>query len=493
MESSKYQENIYNWVKEGQGNALVQAVAGSGKTHTILECAKLIQSNKDCSFVAFNKSIANELNTRLPPHIKARTLHSYGLSILYRNTKGLKIYNNKMDEIIQRLLSKDEEMYDNAYDFRKDFYAIKRCVSKIKNTWIDYSKIENIMQVWEENESNTPAERLVIYVRIALDESKEDLSIVDFDDMIWLPVVHELEGKEFDWVFVDEVQDLNKIQFELVKKMIGVDTRVVAVGDKSQSIYAFRGADVNSMENFKDYFDAKEMPLSICYRCPKKVIELAKTIVPEIEVFEEQIEGSIKEVGTEEILMSAKKGDMILCRTNAPLIKAVFSFIRRGIKASMVGNDIGKGLKNLVVASRARDIKTLSEKLMRNKSKYKEKIAQIETQFNLDRRERNRYFSELDKIETLEVFINESNSIQELYLNIDKIFEDRKDKGIVCSSIHKAKGLEADNVFLVNYIKMPHPMAKTDDDIQQEMNIKYVGITRSKKNLFLHMEEFEVV
>ena len=69
MEPSKYQKAIYKWIQKNKGNVIIQAVAGSGKTTTIIEASKLLPTDKSCIFLAFNKAIANELKTRLPSNV----------------------------------------------------------------------------------------------------------------------------------------------------------------------------------------------------------------------------------------------------------------------------------------------------------------------------------------------------------------------------------------------------------------------------------------
>ena len=114
-----------------------------------------------------------------------------------------------------------------------------------------------------------------------LDISLKDKFNIDFDDMLLYSLDKGIYFKKYDYIFVDEVQDLNRIQIAILKKMIRKG-RLIAVGDPKQAIYGFRGSDSESFFNVKKSFNCKELPLSVSYRCPKLIVEEAKKIVPYI-------------------------------------------------------------------------------------------------------------------------------------------------------------------------------------------------------------------
>ena len=126
---------------------------------------------------------------------------------------------------------------------------------------------------------------------------------------------------------VDEAQDLNTCQAEIAIKL-GKQGRILGVGDPKQSVYGFAGADCNSYENFRTRIIEIDLPLSICYRCPVSHIRLLTKIFPDI-----PIEASIKaEMGTIEKVdeLHPITGDLILCRTTAPLVQACIRLIGEG-------------------------------------------------------------------------------------------------------------------------------------------------------------------
>jgi DNA helicase-2/ATP-dependent DNA helicase PcrA len=478
---SKYQQAIFDWVKDGKGNAVIQAVAGSGKTSTIVDATKLIPMDKKCVFVAFNKAIADELRDKVSKYVEARTLHSLGLSFFKSNGLNPQVDSSKIHKLIESEL-------DDINDSRKsEYYSfLRKILPLIKNSLIDYTNLEQLEEIKEKfNITDDIDDRLMLAIRKIMEANNKDMKNIDFDDMIYLPVINNLVNGFYDWVLVDESQDLNRAQFELIKKVCNKNTRVIAVGDKRQSIYAFRGADTSSMDNFISEFHAVELPLSICYRCPKSHIRLAQEIVPEIEASDFAEEGIVDDIRLLEAIELANDNqkDLVLCRTNAPLIKVAFTLIRNGKKAIIRGRDIGANLIKMIEKYKAKDLGDLYVKLEAFKRLQEDKLELIE-RGKYDQKKKNSILTNIDSVETIIAVMEDCDSIQEVTNKIEKIFSDEKE-GIICSSVHRAKGLQAETVFIVNRDRMPHPMAHTDEEIEQEYNILYVALTRSKNALYM--------
>ena len=477
---SKYQQAIFDWITNGKGNAVIQAVAGSGKTTTIVQATNLIPSNQKCVFVAFNKAIADELRDRLPKHIEARTLHSLGFSFFKSNGYNTELDTNKVHNLIE------SELEEMDFDLKKDYYLnLRKLIPLIKNTLIDYTKLEQIEDLkGKYNIDFETDDRYMIAIRRIMEKNNANTAIIDFDDMIYLPVVNKFSNGIYDWVLVDESQDLNRTQFELIRKICDKHTRVIAVGDTHQSIYSFRGADTNSMDNFRSEFNAVELPLSICYRCPKSHIVLAKEIVPEIEAAEDAKEGVIDYIDLSVALDKADDNDkdLVLCRTNAPLIKVAFSLIRSGKKAIIRGRDIGANLIKLIEKYKAKDLGDLYLKLNNYRNLQQDKLELIE-KGKYDNKKKGSILTNIDSVDTIVAIMEDCDSIEQVKIKIESIFSDNKE-GIICSSVHRAKGLQANSVFIINRDRMPHPMAHTEEELEQEDNILYVALTRSKANLY---------
>lgn len=259
------------------------------------------------------------------------------------------------------------------------------------------------------------------------------------------------------------------------------------------SLYGFRGADPRSMDTFRDILEkrggVREMPLTICWRCPESVIEMARMIVPEINARPGADRGEVVFPETEEAYQDWNSGDMVLCRTNAPLIGNVYRLWRDKRRAYIQGRDVGAGLKRML--ERFEDeadelsLPRLSRWIDFFEVKQREKLE-----------ERRGSLSSIaaleDKCECLRVMVdNAPNSgsgkrdIATLWEDMEFLFQKKgkPEHNIRLSSVHRAKGLEADRVYILEPELMPHHMARQEWEQEQERNIAYVAVTRAKNML----------
>lgn len=277
-------------------------------------------------------------------------------------------------------------------------------------------------------------------------------------------------------ILVHNCQDTNKCQIALALMSLKDDGRIVAVGDEYQSIYGFRGADVDAIPNLIEHLNAETLPLSVTYRCPKSHVEQIHQLFPEIplESAESARDGVIKSISNSDFLLEVRPTDMILCRTNAPLVTPAFELIRKGVKAIIRGRDIGSGLTVLIRKMKANSIEELLLKLKDHTDREVTRLKSIEKE--------NQALAMQDKYDTIVALCEGTLSISELEDKIETIFSDSIE-GVVFSSVHKAKGLEAERVYILKKELMPHKMAKLPWEMQQERNIQYVAYTRSLSEL----------
>lgn len=477
---SGYQQAIYDWIKAGSGNAVVEAVAGSGKTTTILDALHLTSGK--VLFTAFNAHIAAELQKRSPPHVRVMTLHSLGLKTCKRQLRGCEVDDQgaKLEGFVEQQIPDTDDM-EKVREMRS---IAKRLVSLTKSTLIDVNDPDEIgdmadyYRIASDKVDDSDMAEIYQAVPAIVDCCLTDTSRVDFDDMVWLPVALDLRVEQFDWVFVDECQDMNKCQLELALRAGGPRTRFVCVGDRNQAIYGFRGADTRAMESTIDRLKATVFPLSITYRCPTKHVELAKRLVPEIEARPGAPEGKVTFTTLEAALPLMNQWDLVLCRTNAPLVRVAFSLIRLGKKAVIRGRDIGAGICSLIrKVSRGKihsmSMESFAEKL---EAYYLKEHARLAAK-------KKSTLTLSDQVETITVLSEGIGNLQSLIDKTLSIFDD-KAQGIVCSSVHKAKGLEANRVWIAKPELMPHPMAEQPWELEQENHIKYVALTRAKEELY---------
>lgn len=488
FQPSAYQEAIYKEIADPKGgNLLIEAVAGSGKTSTCLTAIdQLIEGDAfphKIIFIAFNKNIAIELSKKVPDGVDARTFNSLGHRTLCNAIKGrIKLDKNKNWNIINAMqLGYESELYG---------YAVGRLVDLAKGEGIGVL-IPNTSEQWLElisrhdiefNETcgheGTP-ERAVEIAQSVLATSIQMAGegVIDFSDQLYLPLLWNLHFKGYDYIFVDECQDVNRVQRAILKKVAGKNGRVIAVGDTKQSIYGFRGADSNAMELLRKEFGMKELPLSICYRCAKNIVHLAKTVVPQIEAVPNAESGDVVELqGYQK--STFKAGDAIICRNNKPLVEMVYQLIGRGVSAKVRGRDIGKGLKALIEKMKAVDLNQLVDRL----EMYRQKMVDLHVQ----KGDEDKAQAVEDVVDTLLVIIDRANVEEfpyDLEKEIDSLFTDNGGNHVLLSSIHKAKGLEWGRVFFLDRDLIPSKWAKQDWQITQEDNLYYVGITRAKEEL----------
>jgi len=366
--------------------------------------------------------------------------------------------------------------------------ATTKVISLIKNTLTDWGNLESIQNiVYNYGLDIDPDIEMEVVERSSLlvDEGLEIRDEIDFDDMIHMPLVLNLPHKKFDFLAVDEAQDLNSAQIEFTLRSINGSGRIMAVGDPYQSIYFWRGADSGAMGRIIRETNAEVLPLSITYRCPRLVTELAQQYVPGLEARENAPDGLVADIKEWDIPALAQDGDMILCRVNAPLIGIAFSLIRRGKKAVVRGRDIGKRLAEVArkVARKATNMDEVFALLYEFEKEEKNKAGYIKQ----ERGREARLAMIEDKYFTLTAIAENVDTPDMFPFMCEKIFGDET-TGVVLSSVHRAKGLEADRVFIVKPELMPHPRAKGEEQIQQEKNIKYVAITRSLNELYFAHE-----
>ncbi len=484
---SKYQSAIFEFVKNETGNGVVNACAGSGKTTTIVSALDMIQTNKRVLFCAFNKRIADELQKRVPKHVRAATLNSIGWGILRSMKADCKLDAKKNDAMVYAVAKKEKgegqqtEIYVNEVK-----YAMSKLIGLAKanllnpNSPEDMGKLEDMML---DGDSDLTANDFPI-LEAAYKLACNTLSIVDFDDQIFQPVARKWVKGQYDFVMVDEAQDLSTAQMELVLGLCRAGGRVVAVGDKRQAIYAFRGADFTAMDKLQEALCAKELPLSVCYRCPKNVVKQAQQIAPEIEFHPDAPDGSVKKMEIQAMMDTVKIGDFILSRTNAPLLGMAFKLVAKRIPAKVLGADVAVSLVNL--------LKRLAG--AKGGKPYSEDTAVIVANAITERDEQVAKLMTLNKVrraalvqEKYDTIINLASvapTTTECIEFIHSVFTNTAGGAVTLSSIHKAKGLEADKVYLLT-ANLPHPLAQTEKAQVQEANLKYVGITRAKQELVL--------
>lgn len=590
---SKYQQDIIDYVKFNKGNLLIDAKAGSGKTSTLILIAdELLKSGQKCLFLSFNKSIVDELKLKIPTmSSNIKTVHSLGLSFirsfLYKrhNTNyeivDMDIGRKKVRELCKSYYEK--YFMNNVTEYCKETMSEQEIKELHSNIITDFVSVCNFIRLYCGKFSdqktidyitNRFCKTLPLYIDNVLPnyyelvpavinqilnmfehpnqnmEGKYEYAI-DFLDMIFLPVYYNMSvpyslKDSLDTILIDESQDLSQLQQMFVRRLYTGFNRFIFVGDRNQSIYGFNGADTKAIDRIKSNFGPKELPLSICYRCPEKIVRLAQDNVPSIEWNKERTDkGNLKAVTYSQMKKQIGPGDMIIGRRNRDLLtiykdftlndKTEVKFKNRDM-VNAIQRDITQCIRDYMINyaknanidrvvheymdrfARANNINEKSNlyqaelnNFIKNYAKeHKDELASKKImkanqtleyleKCMLEYKNDGAYNYDEDFILTsyfdiIEEFLKEYKQTHSSILVTDFIsyMENFLNASLtkfnvpIISSIHSMKGGEADTVYIYDYPRLPYKwndMLKEDE--QQELNLQYVAITRAKKNLYL--------
>lgn len=477
---SEQQEVIFSYFATGTGHAIVQAGAGSAKTTTSIEGMNRAMV-KNAIYIVFNKKNQLEAKDKITnPNIEARTWHSVGLQYVTDNWP--RIRGDAWTELNRiRLIQPDAP--------KQVMFQADKLVKLIKNlfaspTLKDIKDTANIRGIdcGAKNDAagwtlDKLSEIVMKVIQVSLERPKDGK--ISFDDMVWLPIAKGWLKKQFDLIVVDEAQDANPLQLALAIGSVKDGGRICMVGDEHQSMYYFRGAASDGMGKAQLELNAQTFPLTTSYRCPKSVIKLAQTMVPEIQAAPNAIEGEVNSINLEKAFNQIKVGDVVLSRTNAPLMKNCLALIRKGIPAYVEGKDVAKNLINIVNQLEANTIAGFLDNLQRWQDIQIAKATGFTANQKID--------LVTDQAETLKVIAEDVIEFKDIEVKINSLFQDKdyvRVPSVVFSTIHKSKGLEWNNVNVLTESFKTRRSA-TPEEIREEHNIRYVAYTRAKQTLNL--------
>ena len=488
---SPQQAAVLDFVRSGQGSALVTAVAGAGKTTTLIQAALAMQGS--VAFMAYNKKIAVEIQERLkasgaPAQVKAGTFHSFGFQAWRRVAPKVRVEDKKVFAIVDEMKVPDDL---KSFVVRLVSLAKQRAVGVLsriedESVWhemVEHFDVEELLE--SEGELDAQVQSGIEYAQQALYRSIDlDKTVIDFDDMIYAPLYHDSRMWQNDWVLVDEAQDTNPARRALAKKMLRPGGRALFVGDPAQAIYGFTGADNDALDIISSEFGCTQLPLTVTFRCPKAVVARAQDWVSHITADASAPEGLVQTVTQDEFSkIVPDASDAILCRNTKPLVELAYGYIRRGIGCHVEGRDIGRGLLSLAGKWKTNSLDALQDKLACYLTR--------ETERFLAKGQEDKAASLTDKVETLFVIIESLDgdaTVADLRSAIERLFSDtpegQQSRNLTLSTIHKAKGREWNRVFWFGRNRyQPSPFARQDWQLVQEDNLMYVAATRAKQTL----------
>lgn len=512
-------------------------------------------------YMAFNNTIVREFDGKYRWLVEAlgqlgvdfqfSTIHSLGnkaCRAAYKGTGWKWVNKFKTKDLLAALWQKDlNEVWKEEGENIK---AIGELVNLCKLTLAGWSPENNNDGVgsWEgveDSELETLAAtygiegfdpgKVFTAVNSLLQQSRDPdvcRKMIDFSDMLWLPVVNGLRVEQSDLMLPDEWQDACRASQEIALR---AGRRIVCVGDERQAIYGFAGADTESMSrmsslllagsgfsggnNSEDYL--REFPLTETRRCGKAIVAEALARVnalphsagkATLTAHASNPEGVVRRMkyaeaygGYQEVSGESNlgylPGDMVLCRTNAPIVGLAFKLLKDKRPVQIQGRPIGADFKRMVKMSKCKDVTCLLEWI----DKYEQtQIERLRKRRNVDE---EAIVIVQDRCIILRGLCDGAFDMKAVYKNIDELdalfngkdgeeevaeskWDKRsqaaklpKERVILLSSGHRAKGLESKRVFILRPDLLPHPMAKTAWAKEQESNLIWVMVTRAIEEL----------
>lgn len=535
---SKYQQAIVDEYKNGTENLFINAYAGCSKTTVLVELSKY--TDKYSVFLAFNKSIQEELKERITnPKFRTYTFNGLGYMIMSHNwdkmederlknniapghKRSLKIEPYKSRQNASKVL----KMFKDTIGLNEDDDSYIQMLNDIATLYdlcrqrlINLSNENDVLDVIDFydlfNDVFIPS-NIVTCLENMLELDKSQFfndGIIDFTDQIYITYIMVITGKwkmemfhTFENIFLDEVQDMSKLQ----QLFVGIlkrrkTTRLVFVGDQNQAIYGFNGSDCHSINTIKKLYSSKEMELPINYRCPIKHLEYVqrKFDIP-IQPRPNAPEGSIKQISYESIKKYIAPGDCVLARKNKDLCRVMLDLLSMGYSVYMRDETLVNSLitkitqfkKTLNDLSKMPEIiNTLVQEQEQKEQERLDKLineGKVDTSGEVDLS--NNVVDMLDCIliiydNYVKTYRNDKKKLNSFNDFIDFVKSLLKTKdtknSIQCVSIHQAKGKEYDRIFILNKAKIYYELGRNADQVQQEINLSYIALTRSKDSIFL--------
>lgn len=503
---SEMQSGFFQWIDKGHGSAVLIAVAGSGKSTTIVQALPLIPEGRSVHVLAFNATIAKEMRNKITDlgamtrrafrSVRATTFHSVGFGSLCKHLKvspqDVQTDGGKLKKLFKRMAANDElvRLY-GSYVPKLVSYAkgegINALVRDTDEAWWNLIHHHDLSL---EDEEATEGEAVQLARRL-LEESNRvarDERWIDFDDQLYLPVLWRTWFWQNEWVFVDECQDTNPIRRAIAKRMLRPGGRLVAVGDPNQAIYGFTGASHDAIDLIKREFRAIELPLTVSYRCPKVAEALVHEHVPHFKVHDSAPEGWQGEMPIKKALAEINDHDAILCRQTAPLLALAFTLIAQGRGCTVLGRDIAAGLVSLIEKQRAKGVDNLIEKL----EAYRDTAC---ADF-MAKGEEEKADALNDKVDCILTVASNTfgpeRTVPKLCAKIEGMFTDDAGTGLLTlCTMHKAKGKEWKRVGILRFDLCPSKYARQEHQYQQELNLMYVAQTRFQERLYFLQGDHE--
>ena len=540
-------------VTAGKVPLLILAGPGSGKTTVVLQrifylLEVLKVPPEKILALTFTKEAASSMAKRFADQsintipVYFGTFHSCFYQIL-RNSGYYRSYS-LLDQNFKYQMIKEAFRKNYPYDSNKDFTEFLDCISYYKNT-----------KDWEKTQIRLPEKNRLKFGPIyrTYENLRKTYKKLDFDDMVLecLDLLRNdalLRNKfraQFEFLLLDEFQDINPMQYETLKLLTPTDSPIFAVGDDDQGIYGFRGASTRCLKRFEEEYHANKIILDQNYRSCEGIVKSAEKVISGNKDRYVKHQKALSKVGNglqihpfakeEEQLQfihrfyEKKEGETycILFRTNLLMQRYAIRFTRDGIPYSMKGNgqsiynhfvakDLfgylewinGKEDRNLFFAFMNKPFRGIfrenvdkdpkAARLMKELRSLRGKPLFLQLQYLLHRLQYNVYLMKKagENVRQLEewslvrdILMEDAGKFPsfEHWKSGMKDFTEVKKSELMLMTAHASKGLEFDHVWIpdCNEGVFPHQLLPDVETCGEERRIFYVAMTRAKKSLDL--------
>lgn len=470
------QQEIIDLAISSGDNILVSASAGAAKTTSLYMIAEAL-APKNMLCLAFNKRIAVEMDSHFPPNCTAMTLNSLGHRTWINSTgKRSKINSKKGYEIMKEEIEKYDgrdldELYKRMGELMRIVAFGKACGyiptgtydSIAKRLMDDEAFFSHIEQKLNELETKLVRDCTLVSLKQSFEGT------LDFDDQILMPTIFQGAFSRYPLILVDEAQDLSALNHAMLRKLCKA-SRLIAVGDRCQAIYGFRGAHADSMNELQQAFSMTEKTLSISFRCSKSITRAAQWRAPNMRWPNWAKEGSVTSL-TSWTAQNLPNNTAVLCRNNAPLFALAIKLLKNGRHAELASGDVAKMIMNIMRKFGSSNLPQIQ-------------VFDAIERWTEDQRSKNKkraWGSIEDRASCMSIFAGEGKDLGDALAYGQHLIQ--LTSPIKLMTGHKAKGLEFDHVFFLD--------ADLCSKDQQDPNVRYVIITRARETLtYVRLEDF---
>lgn len=436
-------------------------------------------------YAAYNADMVPEVEPLVPAFgqpfgVDVRTTHGAGAKALKSKYGYLRINGNRGIDIVQKITGQNFYQMKDRFLWLATLRYIEKCKDELlpitpENCEALRAKYDSLANMPVHPEMVNQAKKIVVEM------GKIDRALgIEYIDQVWLSL-YTIKHPVYDIGIIDECQDLSPARLLLTQKLC---KHLIFVGDPDQAINAFAGADPRAFDKIREVCQ-HELPLKISFRNPPNIIQKANALMmnriipdtkPRVLLKGVKTEAGLEKNITLNVLAThidkIYDENLIICRYNAPLVKCILKLYKAEIPALILGKSIVTELVNIVKNRKASTLDELNYKL----EQYEENTCRAVKE----------YIQEIirDKIECIKLVMSLCGTIDEIEPTLKKMFQPKSSqKHVTLSTIHKAKGKERTNIFILEP-PIESSYANTPDQKQQEQNLHFVAITRTKQNLF---------